>query len=158
MVIRTIFSRPKKKKNSKKFIPFSFPARLHDSTTPHVPRETHYTSSKMLLLHLLHLLCFIQITTTTTTTTTTKSNVQSSLRSLALSHLQNGDSTSALAALTHPSVNLSIFEHDPQLNLLLSVASVDQHKYHVAIRSASRALKLSNSSPGIASAARYVFK
>ena len=40
----------------------------------------------------------------------------------------------------------------------MSVASVDQHKYHVAIRSASRALKLSNSSPGIASAARYVFK
>ena len=40
----------------------------------------------------------------------------------------------------------------------MSVASVDQHKYHVAIRSASRALKLSNSSPAIASAARYVFK
>ena len=40
----------------------------------------------------------------------------------------------------------------------MSVASVDQHKYHVAIRSASRALKLSNSSPATASAARYVFK
>ena len=48
MVIRTIFQKSsKKKKKFKKFIPFSFlsfPARLHDSTTPrHAPRATRDT-------------------------------------------------------------------------------------------------------------------
>ena len=86
--------------------------------------------------------------------TTTESSNTTHLLQEMVQQLENGQTSQVLSTITRlPS---SSYSHDAQLQVVLSIAALDQHQYHLAVNASSAALRLTSSSPAMASAARPV--
>ena len=102
----------------------------------------------------MHLFTFLLLLSVHPATTTTASSNTSHLLQEMVQHLENGQTAQVLSTITQlPS---SSYSHDAQWQVILSIAALDQHQYHLAVNASSAALRLTSSSPGMASAARPV--
>jgi hypothetical protein len=68
--------------------------------------------------------------------------------------LEKGKTKQVLSTITNS--DSSTYENNAQLQVVLSIAAIDQHKYHLAVNASTAALRLSKSSPSMAIAARPV--